>query len=74
MPIPLCLSVPAVPDPFALPLPGGVEIEDVNVMRVLQPALTPLMPMFEIVDTIVALYNCGSSGETVGAPAARLGC
>jgi hypothetical protein len=58
MPIPLCLSVPAVPDPFALPLPGGVELEDVNVMRVLQPALTPLMPMFEIVDTIVALYNC----------------
>lgn len=58
MAIPLCLHIPPVPDPFSLPLPGGVELEDVNVMRVLQPALTPLMPMFEIVDTIVAIYNC----------------
>jgi hypothetical protein len=58
MPIPLCLDIPGLPDPFSLPFPGGVELEDVNVMRLLQPALTPLMPMFEIVDTIVALYTC----------------
>jgi hypothetical protein len=58
MPIPLCLDIPPFPDPFALPMPGGVQLEDVNVLQLLQPALTPLMPMFEIVDTIVALYNC----------------
>jgi hypothetical protein len=58
MAIPLCLQIPSLPDPFSLPFPGGVELEDVNVMRLLQPALTPLMPMFEIVDTIVALYTC----------------
>lgn len=58
MPLELCLEIPEIPDPFAITLPGGIEIEDVNLMRIIQPALTPLVPFFDVIDTIVALYNC----------------
>jgi hypothetical protein len=58
MPFDLCIDIPEIPDPFALPLPGGVEIEDVDVLKMLQPALTPLMPFFDLIDTIVAIFNC----------------
>jgi hypothetical protein len=54
----VCLELPDVGDPFALTLPGGLEIEDFNLMRAVQPLLAPLIPIFEIVDTVVALYNC----------------
>jgi hypothetical protein len=54
----LCLEIPEIPDPFALTLPGGIEIEDVNLMKIIQPALTPLVPFFDLIDTIVALFNC----------------
>jgi hypothetical protein len=58
MAIPLCLEIPEIPDPFALTLPGGVDIEDINLMKMIQPALTPLVPFFDIIDTIVAIFNC----------------
>jgi hypothetical protein len=58
MPFELCLEIPESPDPFALTLPGGIEIEDVNLMKIIQPALTPLVPFFDLIDTIVAIYNC----------------
>jgi len=58
MAIPLCLNLPEIPDPFELPLPGGVTIERINLMEVIQPLLAPLIPLFEIVDTIVAIFNC----------------
>ena len=58
MSLPLCLEIPEIPDPFALTLPGGIEIEDVNLMKIIQPALTPLVPFFDLIDTIVALFNC----------------
>ncbi len=58
MSIPLCIEIPEIPDPFALPLPGGIEIEDIDVMKMLQPALTPLVPFFDLIDTIVAIFNC----------------
>ena len=54
----LCLDIPEIPDPFALTLPGGIEIEDVNLMKIIQPALTPLVPFFDVVDTLVAVFNC----------------
>ncbi len=56
MALPICLDIPALDDPFALDLPGGIE--HVNLMEVIQPALTPLVPLFDVVDTIVAVYNC----------------
>ena len=58
MPFDICIEIPEIPDPFAIPLPGGIEIEDVNLMKMLQPALTPLVPLFDIIDTIVAIFNC----------------
>jgi len=58
MAIELCLELPEIPDPFELSLPGGVTIERINLMEVIQPLLAPLMPLFEIVDTIVAIFNC----------------
>jgi hypothetical protein len=56
--LPICLELPEIPDPFELSLPGGVTIERINLMEVIQPLLAPLMPVFEIIDTIVAVFNC----------------
>ncbi len=58
MAIELCLQLPEIPDPFELTLPGGITIERINLLEVIQPLLAPLMPLFEIVDTIVAIFNC----------------
>jgi hypothetical protein len=58
MALPICLEIPEIPDPFELTLPGGVTLERINLMEVIQPALAPLMPLFDIVDTIVAVFNC----------------
>ena len=69
MPFELCLEIPDFPDPLALPLPGGIEIEDVNLMRIVQPALTPLVPLFNIIDTVVAVFNCIKAiPDTLGPP------
>lgn len=58
MPLPICIEIPEIPDPFQLTLPGGVTIEHINLMEIIQPALTPLVPIFDIIDTIVAVFNC----------------
>ena len=58
MPLPICIEIPEIPDPFSLTLPGGVSIEHINLMEVIQPALTPLVPVFNIIDTVVAVFNC----------------
>lgn len=58
MALPICIEIPVIPDPFQLTLPGGVTIEHINLMEIIQPALTPLVPIFDIIDTIVALFNC----------------
>ena len=54
----VCLSLPEVPDPFEVTLPGGVTISDINLMQMIQPALTPLVPLFDVVDAVVSLFNC----------------
>lgn len=58
MVLPICLELPEIPDPFAITLPGGIEIGQINLMEAIQPALTPLIPLFDIVDAIVAVFNC----------------
>lgn len=55
---PLCLEIPALPDSRQLTLPGGVQIEHLNLMQIVQPALTPLVPLFDVVDAIVAVFHC----------------
>ncbi|MFI5299200.1 MAG: hypothetical protein ACHREM_13975 [Polyangiales bacterium] len=52
---PVCVPLRPLPDPFTLPLPGGIELEDINPLKVIQPALTPLMPFFDMLDAIVAI-------------------
>jgi hypothetical protein len=56
--LPLCIHIPALPDPRQLTLPGGVTMEHLNLMEVVQPALTPLVPVFNIIDAVVAVFNC----------------
>jgi len=56
--LPICIEIPEIPDPFDLTLPGPVTIEHINLMEVIQPALTPLVPFFNVIDTIVAIFNC----------------
>jgi hypothetical protein len=58
MAIPICIEIPDFGDPFSVTLPGGIEIQDFNLMKAIQPALMPLMPLFEIIDVVVAIYNC----------------
>ena len=57
MSLPICIELEGI-EPFELPLPGGISLEDVNIMRILQSALTPLVPVFTIIDTVVAVFNC----------------
>jgi hypothetical protein len=67
--LPICIEIPEIPDPFGLTLPGGVQIERINLMEVIQPALTPLVPLFDIIDTIVAVFNCIKAiPDTLGPP------
>ena len=58
MALPICLEIPELPDPPSITLPGGVTIQQFNLMGAIQPALTPLMPVFDIIDTVVAVFNC----------------
>ena len=43
---------------LSITLPGGVTMQQINLMQAIQPALTPLMPLFDIIDTVVAVFNC----------------
>jgi hypothetical protein len=58
MALPICIEIPELPDPFSITLPGGVTMESINLMEQIQPALTPLVPLFNIIDTVVAVFNC----------------
>lgn len=54
----LCIEIPPYPDPPSLTLPGGVSMEHLRLLDIVQPALAPLMPVFDIVDAVVATFNC----------------
>ena len=58
MALDVCVAIPASGDPMSLSLPGGLSITDLNLMKQIQPLLAPLMPLFEIIDVVVALYRC----------------
>ena len=69
MALPICIEIPEIPEPFNLTLPGGIQIEHINLMEVIQPALTPLVPIFDIIDTVVAVFNCIKAiPDTLGPP------
>jgi hypothetical protein len=69
LPIPICIQIDEIPDPLTLTLPGGAEIQHINLLDLVQPALAPLVPLFNIIDTIVALFNCVKAiPDTLGPP------
>ena len=41
MALPICIEIPEIPDPFDITLPGGITIQHINLMEIIQPALTP---------------------------------
>ncbi|ACY13295.1 hypothetical protein [Haliangium ochraceum] len=68
MPTP-CIEIPPTPDPQTLTLPGGVRIERVNLLAIAQPALSPLVPIFDIVDAVVEIVGCIEAiPESLGPP------
>lgn len=53
----LCLRLPPL-DVCALLLPGGATLEGVDVLAQAQSALAPLVPMFRVLEVLVAVKNC----------------
>lgn len=53
----LCLRLPSL-DVCALLMPGGATLEGVDVLAYAQPALAPLVPMFRVMEVLVAVKNC----------------
>lgn len=69
MVLPICIEIAELNDPLGITLPGGIDIEHINLMEVIQPALTPLVPIFNIVDAVVAVFNCVKAiPDTIGPP------
>ena len=64
-----CIRIPPLPDPNKVSLPGGASIEKINLIEVIQPALAPLAPIFDILDAVIATFNCIKAiPETFGPP------
>jgi hypothetical protein len=53
-----CPEIPPLPDPLEITLPGGITMAHINLVEIIQPALAPLVPLFNIVDTVVTIFNC----------------
>ena len=69
MAIPKLARIAPLPDPQVLNLPGGASIEHIRLAEVVQPALTPLMPFFNILEAFMALVKCVQAvPDTFGPP------
>lgn len=69
MPVPNTQPLPPARQPFVLTLPGGVELRDLDPSRVVQPALTPLAPLFNILEAVLAIFDCVQAvPDTFGPP------
>ena len=58
MPVPNTQPLPPARQAFVLTLPGGVELRDLDPSRVVQPALTPLAPLFNILEAVLSIFDC----------------
>jgi len=38
--LPICLEIPEIPDPLTITLPGGVSIQQINLMEAIQSGKT----------------------------------
>lgn len=69
MGLPILIFIPAAPDPLTMTLPGGVTMQQQELIKVIQPALTPLMPVFNILDALIAIFNTVKAiPESLGPP------
>lgn len=57
MTVPGCVHLKPAPEPGLLTLPGGVTLEHINLVDIVQPALTPLVPLFNIIDAVLAVFK-----------------
>jgi hypothetical protein len=57
MAIEVCVHIPSAPPLKRLTLPGTV-LEDIDLLGKIQSALAPLMPIFQVIDAVVAVYQC----------------
>lgn len=73
MAIETCLKLPDIPPSLEIQMPAGMSLASIqsaidkipnacdpclNIMSQVGPALAPLKPMFDILDTVIALFNC----------------
>jgi len=69
MALPILIRIPAAPDPLTMTLPGGVTMQQQDLIKIIQPALTPLMPVFNILDAVIAVFNTVKAiPESLGPP------
>jgi hypothetical protein len=65
----ILISIPPAPVPQRLTLPGGVTIEHLELARVVQPALSPLMPFFNVLEAVLATFDAVRAvPESIGPP------
>ena len=70
-----CPEIPSLPDPLEITLPGGVTMEHINLVEIIQPALAPLVPLFNILDTVITIFNCLKAvPEVITNPGAIIEC
>lgn len=58
------VNIPTLPGPQTVTLPGGISIDTLNAVKVgttpaqaIQPAITPLVPIFDVVGAVLSLFN-----------------
>ncbi len=84
LPVPVCVQISDFPDLQEITLPGGATLSQIissvksvpnsvdmglNLLQQLQPAMAPLMPLFDIVDTLLTLQKVAKAiPEILGPP------
>lgn len=73
MVVPECITIPSLPAPKDITFPGGATLGQVlaagsqildprdmvtNLLGQANAAMTPLVPVFNVIDTVIALFNC----------------
>ena len=56
---PLCIHIPPLRDPLEITLPGGITMRHIDLADLIQPALAPLVPLFNI----CLLYTSDAADE-----------
>lgn len=68
-----CPKLPGV-DVCSVVLPGGYDFADVDLLKSIQPAISPLVPIFNLVEALVAVKACVEAATEMPDPTALLEC